>query len=141
MYGIIILVVIIVVAISLRKSSPNRSGLSFHYASFGERFIADIVDGLLALLISLPFWYLIDKLILDVDFFEIWNEESDDFGVTNFIFIILFLYNMTYLVGKCGQSWGRKLYEIKVIDYSGNTIGFWKALFRNLIALSLSTIF
>lgn len=141
MYVIILIAILLVVAIWMRRTLPNRDDQIFVFASFGDRFFADLMDCILALIVALPFWYLIDKLIFNINFWDLFDETSDKFGIANYIIIILFIYNMTYLVGKYGQSWGRRVFEIKVVDYSGNSIGFWRSLIRNILAISLSSIF
>ena len=45
---------------------------------------------------------------------------------------------LTYLVGATGQSWGRRIAGIKVVDAEVKPIGFWRALGRNLLALYIS---
>ena len=128
---ILIIIGFVVLVFWLRNTSPNRSGIKFDFASFGDRFVADFIDGVLAALITIPFLGL-----------SIFQSESVLFKrMYEGIAIIVFLYNMTYLVGKHGQSWGRKSEHIKVVDYAGNPIGFFKTLVRNVLALSISSIF
>lgn len=54
------------------------------------------------------------------------------------VFLFWFLFNMTYLVGKTGQSWGRRIWGIRVADRNGQPIGFIRALLRNLFAMYIS---
>ncbi len=110
----------------------------FRYAEFWDRLFADLLDGLLSLAIAYPFYLLIDKLFFGAEHFVLRN--INDFGLKDIVLWIIFLYNMTYLVGKNGQSWGRRFFKIKVIDYFGRPIGFWKSLFRNFFAITISTI-
>ena len=55
-----------------------------------------------------------------------------------FVIWVWFLWNLTYLVGKTGQSWGRKISGLKVLTAEGDPIGFWRSLGRNLFALFIS---
>ena len=133
-------IITLIVVICLRNKSPNRTGQMFPYASFGARFMADCADLVLALIIAAPFWFLIDNLIFHKDIYVLLGERNDT-GISNIILILIILFNMTYLVGKYGQSWGRKYKKIKVVNYVGNPIGFWRAFFRNLLAGSISASF
>ena len=108
--------------------------VNYRYAEFWDRFFAELLDGLIALAIAFPFYVIVDKYFFGASQF------INDFGIKDIVLWILFLYNTTYLVGKSGQSWGRKYWNIKVIDYFGRPIGFWRSLFRNFFAITFSTI-
>lgn len=49
-----------------------------------------------------------------------------------------FFWNLTYLVGAKGQSWGRRVAGLTVVGGDGHPIGFWRALGRNLFAAFVS---
>jgi len=61
-----------------------------------------------------------------------------DSTATQVVLLGWFLWNMTYLVGRTGQSWGRKLLGLKVVNVHGEPIGFWRVLGRNLFAICIS---
>ena len=107
------------------------------YAGFDDRLIADIVDGLLGFLMSLAGFLAFDKWVFHLDMTAL-AEGERPVGAFDLAALIWFVFNMTYLVGRTGQSWGRGYMKIKVVDYSGEPIGFWRALFRNLFALFIS---
>ncbi len=109
------------------------------YAGFDVRLIADIVDGLLGFLISLAGFLAFDKWAFHLDMMAL-VEPDRHVGAFDLAALIWFVFNMTYLVGRTGQSWGRGYMRIKVTDYSGQPIGFWRALFRNLFALLISAL-
>jgi len=111
----------------------------FQYATFVERLGCDLIDGVIALLITLPFWLVVDKLILNSGF-NLFSANPKSLGFSHIILWGVFLYNMTYLVGKYGQSWGRRTLNLKVVNKEGEPIGFWIALIRNLIAIFFSSI-
>jgi uncharacterized RDD family membrane protein YckC len=137
---LILLVSILSVGLFLRRSSPDMRDVEYRYALFTHRLLADLWDALFAFVIALPFWLLFDRWLRNLSF-DAFVGDSSTWGISKLVLVGVVLYNMTYLVGKSGQSWGRKGTHIKVIDYAGNPIGFWKALVRNLIASSLSSIF
>ena len=101
----------------------------WRYATFSDRFGADLLDGLFAIGIALPVYLLIDKPFLG---------EDAAFGATDVVMIAWLLWNLTYVVGTTGQSWGRRIAGLKVIMRDGEPIGFWRALGRNLFATWVS---
>jgi uncharacterized RDD family membrane protein YckC len=105
-------------------------------AGFGERLFADIVDYVIATVGSFLIWLIVDRWMLGGQT----GFMSDDGPpkVADFALFAWFLWNGTYLVGKTGQSWGRKLVGIKVVDAEGGPIGFWRALGRNVFAALVS---
>jgi len=137
---VVYLVSIVSVALLLRQSSPDMGEVEYRYALFIHRLLADQWDALFAFVIALPFWLLFDKWLRNLSFDDFVGDSST-LSISKLVLVAVGFYNMTYLVGKSGQSWGRKAGHIKVIDYAGNPIGFWKALVRNLIAGSISSIF
>lgn len=68
-------------------------------------------------------------------------DENAQFGAADAIAWTWFLWNLTYLVGRTGQSWGRKLIGLRVVGAEGLPIGFWRALGRNVFAGLISAIF
>jgi uncharacterized RDD family membrane protein YckC len=106
------------------------------YAGFGDRFVADLCDGLIALVIALPIWFLVDRSLLgrQTGFLD----DEGPLSAADATLWAWFLWNFTYLVGKTGQSWGRKLIGLKVVTSEGGPIGFWRALGRNLFAAVVS---
>ena len=107
------------------------------YAGFGERLLADIADGLIASVGGFLIWLIIDRWILGRQVGFMADEGPP--AVADWAVFAWFLWNVTYLVGKTGQSWGRKLVGIKVVDAEGGPIGFWRALGRNVFAASFSS--
>ena len=106
------------------------------YVGFWLRFWADFIDGIIVLLIAVFFFYFIEKSLLGSN--ASFLNSNDEFLYSDLIILLVVLYNMTYLVGKEGQSWGRWLFNIKVVGYDYKPIGLWKALFRNLFAVTIS---
>jgi uncharacterized RDD family membrane protein YckC len=108
------------------------------YASFGDRVCADFVDAVLGLAIALPVYFLIDRQVLGLETGLL--DDGTDYGVSDLVLWFWFFFNMTYLVGKRGQSLGRQFWGLKVVDGAGEPVGFIRALFRNLFAMSISAI-
>lgn len=123
-----------------RRKIDEGPLLGRFYAGFGERLGADLLDGIYIVLLSLPVYFFLDKHLLGIESYFSLFEDDGPVGVTNAVVIILILYNMTYLVGRCGQSWGRRSVGIVVVDYNGKPIGFLKALGRNLFAAFVSSV-
>ncbi len=65
-------------------------------------------------------------------------DDEGPFGAADAVVWAWFLWNLTYLVGRSGQSWGRKVADLKVVNSDGAPIGFWRSLGRNLFAAFIS---
>jgi uncharacterized RDD family membrane protein YckC len=104
----------------------------WEYAGFSDRLFGDLADGIIALLLVVPVYFAIDRWVLgrSVGFLD----EEGPFGAVDAFLWLWFLWNLTYLVGRTGQSWGRKVAGVKVVDAEGEPIGFWRALGRNVFA-------
>ena len=101
------------------------------YAGFLDRLFADVCDGVIAVLVAFLPYFVVDRWLLG----------GKSFRSAGVVLVIWFLWNLTYRVGKHGQSWGRKITGIQVINNEGGPIGFWRALGRNLFELSISLPF
>ena len=111
------------------------------YAGFWIRFLADLIDGLIAVAFAIPVHFLFDKPVLGSQSFlrpETWT----DMGLSHVILWGFFFWNMTYLVSQTGKSLGRRVVGIAVTDAaSGKPVSFLRALARNLFAGFISAIF
>ncbi len=108
----------------------------WEHAGFGDRLFGDVCDGVIALLIALPAYFLVDRLMLGQD--AGYLDDEGPFGAADAVLWVFFFWNLTYLVGKTGQSWGRKVAGLKVVGREGGAIGFWRSLGRNLFAAFIS---
>lgn len=89
-------------------------------ASWGERFVAFIIDSILvSVIIGILPWPRAWTPI-DLPFF--------DFGITN---IFLFLY-WSYLEGTTGQSFGKRIMKIRVVDLKGRSININQSIYQSL---------
>lgn len=108
----------------------------WQYAGFADRFFGDLCDGLIMTLIAVPAYFLVDRALLGRTTGFLTDEAP--FGATDVLLFAWFFWNLTYLVGSTGQSWGRKIAGLKVVDAEGQPVGFWRALGRNLFACWIS---
>jgi uncharacterized RDD family membrane protein YckC len=104
------------------------------YAGFLNRLFADVCDSAVVLVLSLLVYYGLDRWLLGPDT----GPFGEAIGVGDFVALAWFFWNLTYLVGKTGQSWGRKFGDVSVVGSRGEPIGFWRALLRNLFAAFIS---
>jgi uncharacterized RDD family membrane protein YckC len=104
-------------------------------AGFGDRWVGDVCDGLISIVVALAGYLVIDRWILghQTGFLD----EKAPIGADIFWWA-WFLWNFTYLVGRTGQSSGRRMVGLKVVDSEGDPIGFWRSLGRNLFAIFIS---
>lgn len=115
--------------------STQNVRVEWSYARFGDRLCADVTDGLIAFLMAVPAYFIGARWNLGLET-EFLGELR--YSPTDLVLVFWFLFNMTYLVGKTGQSWGRRVWGIKVVDGDGKPIGFIRALLRNLFAMYIS---
>ena len=104
-------------------------------AGFGDRWFADLCDAIMGLALAGLAYLLIDKALLHAQAAFL---DDATCGATQVVLLIWFLWNLTYLVGATGQSWGRMIAGLKVVDADGDPIGFWRSLGRNLFAMYVS---
>jgi len=104
----------------------------WHPAKLVDRLGAAFIDACLAAVVALPTYLLVDRALLGraTGFL--------DATATQVVLLAWFLWDMTYLVGRTGQSWGQRLVGLKVVNVDGEPIGFWSALGRNLFAIFIS---
>ncbi|MDQ1243698.1 MAG: hypothetical protein QG565_38 [Campylobacterota bacterium] len=104
------------------KHSETKIRPRYIYATYAQRVKAFITD---LFMIYAPILYVIAYVVMS---------GKDDFQSSQLApFIGVMLYGLIYavLVGRFGQTPGKKAYEIKVVDgKSGEYIGFFRALFR-----------
>ena len=103
------------------------------YAGFWDRAFGDGVDGAITFAIAAGVKLAVDRSIQIET-----SVLTAEVGTTDLAVFAWFVWNLTYLVGKTGQSWGRRVADVKVVDGNGKPIGFWRALLRNLFAATIS---
>lgn len=122
-------------------STPENVDLHLEIAGLGNRLLAQLVDSLINLLtafiviiIALITGYLISTSPLDAQSKNIW------YGVLAMIsiFIIFIQLNCYFIVFEAiwqGQTPGKKVAEIRVIEANGQPISWAGAIIRNLIRM------
>jgi|ERR1035441_629538 uncharacterized RDD family membrane protein YckC len=108
----------------------------WEFAGFLDRLVADFCDGVILTVLALVVYFVVDRSMLGNQggFFE----EQRSLTAAHIVAWAWFLWNLTYLVGATGQSWGRKIIGLKVVSTEGGTIGFWRSLGRNFFAALIS---
>jgi uncharacterized RDD family membrane protein YckC len=115
------------------------------YASIGSRLLAVIIDGFLGGLAALPgIIFIIIAGASVASTADARGNLSDAaagaaVGMVLLGYALIFagalgfgLYNI-YLLGKTGQTIGKRMMKVKVLDQTGQPIGFWKAFARELV--------
>ena len=82
----------------------------WHPAEPEDRLGADFIDACLGAIVALPAYLLVDRALLSR------TTGFLDSTVMQVVLVAWFLWNMTYLVGRTGQSWGGKLAGLKVVN-------------------------
>ncbi len=103
------------------------------YKTFASRFLAGIIDSL----IFIPFFIISEMFFTDKYTSQLWLSLSET---------VLYTFYVVIGHGKYGQTIGKKVMKIKVLDLSeSNVIGYKRAMIREsiwiLISLSLSVYF
>lgn len=108
------------------------------YASVWTRLGSFVIDGLIVAPFSIAMLVLLGRM----------NGNSDHDGLYFYYILLLFIGlfcvgfgNNVVLMGKTGQSLGRKFLHIAVLDWDGNPIGIGKAFYREVIGRWVSSLF
>ncbi len=122
-------------------STPENVDLHLEIAGVGNRLLAQLIDSLINLLtallviiVALIAGFLISTLPLDTQTKNIW------YGVLAMIaiFIIFIQLNCYFIVFEAiwqGQTPGKKVAEIRVIEANGQPLGWVGSIIRNLIRM------
>lgn len=129
------------------QSQVPSYGMSptIYYPGHGRRIAAYLLDGLLVGLGALP-----GGLIMGLSFILASAARGEPDAATAGLLIatmfmlyggmiLIFLWN-TYLLGRDGASLGKRWMGIKVLDQSGQPLGFWKALIREIVKVALGNL-
>lgn len=113
------------------KTAETKARPKYIYAPYSKRVKAFITD---MFMIYAPILYIIAYVVMNgKDDFQS-SQAAPLMGVT--------LYGLIYglLIGRFGQTPGKKAYEIKVVDdKSGEYIGFFRAFWRFFLFLFTAT--
>jgi uncharacterized RDD family membrane protein YckC len=109
------------------------------YGGFFRRTVAFIIDCVLvSILVHLI--YLMCAGVLGIFFEEETIQLDARFAESVLSYLLLFIY-FVYFYGSIGQTPGKKLLDLKVIDESGEPVGFATAFLRTVGYLLSSTFF
>lgn len=100
---------------SSNTSSSDSNSNNFEYAGFWIRFVAYLVDAILIGTINSLLLFFIPSL--------------------TFLVYLIFPIYFIYLTGTSGQTIGKKLLDIKVVNTSGEVIGIPQSIFRYVMYL------
>src|SRR5690242_2794216 len=98
----------------------------WHPAGFVDRFGADFLDGLFLNILVVPTAVLVDRLVPKSAAGFLGGDPAS--VAADLMMAVWFFWNLTYQVGKTGQSWGRRVSGLRVVNADGEPIGFWRAL-------------
>ena len=112
------------------------------YAGIGARLLAVLIDGLVGMVGALPgIIVMVIGGVTGAATADSRGQITDGAAVGMLVlgYILLFIglltvgiYNV-YLLGKNGATIGKRVMKIKVVDQTGQPIGFWKAFARELV--------
>ena len=108
------------------------------YADMGRRFAALLLDGLVMMGASIP-----GIILYIIGIVQASRSGSDSSDVAAIMMLIgwlligvgclaMFIFNI-YLLGRDGATLGKRWMKIRVLDQSGNPLGFGKAFLRELV--------
>jgi len=108
------------------------------YASFWRRFGAALIDGVIVYFIGFIIGFVIG-------FIAGFTGNSASTGILHSLNILISLFvgelYFIYLIGKFGQTWGKKWLGVKVVRIGTNDVpGYLKAFLRDSIGKILSAI-
>lgn len=102
-------------------------------APLGSRVIARIIDGSVNTILMICSW-VVTEVIVRVGQRLPWGVLVVLIAVAASFFAAVVLYQMVYRVGRTGQSWGKKIAKVAVVDPStGLPVGTGRALLRDLV--------
>lgn len=120
----------------------SDTNVSFEKASFGVRFLASLLDGLICSVLAIPAIVLYAIGLSNVTHNYGYYDDYSKTGGYFFFAFILYLIPLTYTFIKDGlgngQSWGKKAMGLRIInvkDYSKCTKGALRALVSTLVSM------
>jgi uncharacterized RDD family membrane protein YckC len=112
------------------------------YAGIGARILAILIDGVIAGLGALPgIILMVLGGVTGAATADARGNITDGAAVGMLVlgYVVLFIgllavgiYNI-YLLGKTGATLGKRMMKIKVLDQTGQPLGFWKAFAREFV--------
>jgi len=114
--------------------------VSFPKASLGKRFVACLIDGLIALALAIPAF-----ICFIISISDIWSLYSDEDARYRALALFLYILPLMYSLLKDGlgkgQSWGKRPFGLMVVNLqSGAPCDMGKSALRNLVSGLVSLI-
>ncbi|QFR50249.1 RDD family protein [Sulfurimonas lithotrophica] len=114
------------------KNIQKQTNRKAHYAKTSLRIKAFITD---LFMIYAPILYVITYIFMGG------KDEFQESNLAPFIGVSLYALIYSLLVGKFGQTPGKKAYDIKIVDAkTGQLLGFWRSLCRFVMFLFSAAI-
>jgi uncharacterized RDD family membrane protein YckC len=115
----------------LSVEDPHMDEMNF--ASLKERIIAALLDFVLFLVIFFPITYLIKGVWVMSPIDHQWAYGLFITDPICIAFLVIMIFYFIALEARFGQTLGKLIMGIKIIDKEGNSPGFRKSLIRNLL--------
>lgn len=113
---------------------PSQSNINFQYATLGERFFAVFIDmillGIVTVVIMVPLGIiaLLGSAVSGSPFGWL-------FGIPQGLSFIIWVVYFTYFESTSGQTIGKRMMSIKVVDESGSSVDSGRILIRNVLRI------
>jgi uncharacterized RDD family membrane protein YckC len=103
------------------------------YASLKDRILAALIDFVLFLMIFFPLTYFIKGVWIMSPIDHQWASGLFITDPICIFFLVIMIIYFIALEALFGQTLGKLIMEIKIVDKEGNSPGFRKSLIRNLL--------
>ena len=121
-------------------TTPELVNLKFKLAPTSKRIIASFIDTLISYIIIISSFFIATRLDNILNFFHIQSTKTSFFYIAFTIlfaavipFVIIFFYYCYFELMFNGQTPGKKIFDIRVIQLNGQKLNFTAALLRNLL--------
>jgi uncharacterized RDD family membrane protein YckC len=118
---------------SLSKDTDTDAVQDQELATRGMRFLAATIDGLIGIVLAVPFW-------LATGIFEMMQRgEQPPYSFTVMAVIygfVMFIVAHGYLLSKNGQTVGKKLLGLQITDLNGNILSLSSVLGKRYLPIS-----
>ncbi len=118
------------------SNAAEASTETFYFASIGRRFAALFLDGVLLALLSFPLSMMSSApMMLEPASTTFDPSMFTGYFFGNFIAMILSAAYYTFFIGHFGQTPGKMIMKIKVVNYDGTMPSYASAFVRHLISI------
>jgi uncharacterized RDD family membrane protein YckC len=121
----------------LMSTPPENDGTTMPLASKWARLFGAIIDGIIGILIAIPFWILIGGFDMIMGGTEPPLQYTLVGGVYGFV---AFLLVHGYLLKTYGQTVGKKMLGTRITDMQGNLPAFGPLILKRYLPISVVSI-